>query len=96
MVYIDSIKGYGSIQDVIDGPHCTYLFLSAKDFLDRSSVTALVLFFISNITVDVRYISSKLLLINTNNAKDPWHMYFPMMLSSWQYFFFRLYPPGVK
>jgi hypothetical protein len=58
-----------------------YLFRSANDFLDRRFVTDLVLFFISNMTADVKYTSSKLLLININNAKDPLHIYFPMMLS---------------
>ena len=25
--WIDSIKGYGSTQDIIDGPHCTYIII---------------------------------------------------------------------
>ena len=73
-----------------------YRFLSAKDFLDNISVTEAVLFFISNITADVKNISKMLEVNNASKTKYPWHKDLPMMLSYMQNFFMRLYPPGIK
>ena len=51
--------------------HNHYRFLSAKDFLDNISVTDAVLFFIYNITADVKNISKMLEEINASKNKYP-------------------------
>ena len=76
--------------------HNHYRFLSAKDFLDNISVTDAVLFFIYNITADVKNISKMLEEINASKNKYPWHKNLPIMLSYIQNFCLQLYPPGMK
>ena len=73
-----------------------YLLLSAIEFLDNIFVTEAVLFFISNITADVKKISKMLEINNARKTKYPWQKNLPMMLSYMQNLFFPLYPPGVK
>ena len=73
-----------------------YLFLSAKDLIDNIFVTEAVLFFIFDITADVKNISKMLAVKSATKTKHPWQKDFPMMLSYLQNFFLRLYPPGVK
>ena len=73
-----------------------YLFLSAKDLIDNIFVTEAVLFFIFDITADVKNISKMLAVKSATKTKHPWKKDFPMMLSYLQNFFLRLYPPGVK
>ena len=77
-------------------PSTTYLFRWAIALLDNISVTEAVLFFIFNTTAEVKNTSKILLVMITSTAKNPSHEYFPKLLSKWQYFFFREYPPGVK
>ena len=76
---------YQSYSLVIKQPN-HYRFLSAKDFLDNISVTDAVLFFISNITADVKNISKMLEAINASKTKYPWHKnrphYFEEILKS--------------
>ena len=76
--------------------HNHYRFLSAKDFLDNISVTDAVLFFISNITADVKNTSKMLEEIKASKTKYPWQKNLPIMLSYRQNFCLRLYPPAMK
>ena len=65
-----------------------YLFLSAIEFLDNIFVTEAVLFFISNITADVKKNSKMLESNNARKTKYPWQKNLPMMLSYMQNLFF--------
>ena len=73
-----------------------YRFLSTKDLIDNIFVAEAVLFFIFDITAEVKNISKMLAVKSETKIKHPWHKDFPMMLSYLQNFFLRLYPPGVK
>ena len=73
-----------------------YRFLSTKDLVDKIFVAEAVLFFIFDITAEVKNISKMLPVKSATKIKHPWHKDFPIMLSYLQNFFLRLYPPGVK
>ena len=73
-----------------------YRFLSTKDLIDNIFVAEAVLFFIFDITAEVKNISKMLPVKSATKIKHPWHKDFPIMLSYLQNFFLRLYPPGVK
>ena len=58
-----------------------YRFLSTKDLIDNIFVAEAVLFFILDITAEVKNISKMLAVKSETKIKHPWHKDFPMMLS---------------